>query len=261
MDEELIVRVYVLFWLAVLGSVAGSFADCMVSRYLRGENVFLGRSRCQDCGRVLGVKDLVPVFSYLAGRGRCRYCGGKIPKECLVAELAGAMIYVGMGIRFGISEELIMWILAGSLLLLLSLVDVAKRIIPDAILFWLAAIRILFVFILREPFLDTAVSMAAGACLVPGALLILVLLADHLTQKESMGGGDIKLLFVLGLYLDWMQMLLLLLTASLLGILAALPDVLRKEKKAIAFGPFLSAGCFFVVWFGDPLLSWYRALF
>lgn len=261
MDEALIVRIYFLFWLGVLGSVAGSFLDCMVSRCLRGESCFSGRSHCVDCGHVLGVRDLVPVFSYLAGRGRCRYCGAKIPKECLAAELAGAVIYVGMGVTFGISEELVLWLLAGSLLLLLSLMDAARKIIPDAILFWLAAVRILFLFLLREPLLDTAISMAMGVCIVPGCLFLLVLLMDRVTGRESMGGGDVKLLFVLGLYFGWMQMLLLLLAASLMGFFAAIPGVLQKTKKEIAFGPFLAAGCFFVLWFGGPLLAWYRGLF
>ena len=87
--EEIIIMVYLCVWLGIFGAVWGSFADCAVSRWAVGERMFTGRSRCASCGHVLSVLDLIPVFSWLFRRGKCKYCGERIPADCLLAELAG----------------------------------------------------------------------------------------------------------------------------------------------------------------------------
>ena len=100
-NENMVITAYLCLWLAVLGAVLGSFLDCAVSRRAAGEPWHRGRSRCISCGHPLGARDLVPVASYLLRRGRCRFCGRKIPAECLLAELAGAGMFLCLGLRFG----------------------------------------------------------------------------------------------------------------------------------------------------------------
>lgn len=254
-------RAYILFWLAVIGSVTGSLLDCMASRWMSEKGLPKGRSRCEACGHILGPGDLIPIFSYLFHGGKCRYCKSRIPADCILAELAGAFIFAGMGLRFGWSGELFMWLVLGGGLLFLSLADARWRIIPDEALLVLLLGRLAGLFLLGEPFRETCIRMVLGAGIIPGALLAIVLLMDRMTGRETMGGGDIKLMFVLGLYLDWMQMLLLLLLACALGLAAAALKGRRSRKAGIPFGPFLSAACLLTVWYGEPVLAWYRGFF
>jgi len=258
MDPDTLMKLYLCFWLAVSGAVLGSFLDCAVSRWAAGEHPFRGRSRCAACGHTLGPADLVPVFSFLLRRGRCRYCGAPIPADCLAAELAGALALAGAGARFGLSLETGQWCVCAALLLAVSLTDGAKRVIPDRLLLLLAVNRLLWLPVLGPAV--PALLEAAKAAAVPAALLALVLAAEKLLDREVMGGGDIKLLFALALYLSWAALLLALLEGCLLGLLWA---VLARKKRgaALSFGPFLAAGALLSAYFGGPLLNWYFGLF
>jgi len=264
MEEQQIWTAFLTLWLAALGAVLGSFLDCAVSRWAAaseggGKAGFpRGRSRCASCGRVLGPGDLIPVFSYLFRRGRCRWCGAKIPADCLAAELAGALALACPALRFGPSPELGQWCLFALLLLALSLTDAFRRIIPDGILLLLVFNRLCWLPVLGQGVRELAEAVKAAA--VPAVLLALVLLMEKLSGREVMGGGDIKLLFALALYLRWAELLLALLAGCLLGLLwAALAG--RKAGGAVPFGPFLSAGALAAVCFGGPLLDWYFGLF
>lgn len=257
--EERILTIYLCFWLAVLGAVLGSFLDCVVSRWATGEEHPLGgRSRCGSCGHRLGVWDLIPVFSFLFLRGRCRHCKGKIPADCILAELLGAAAFLCVGLRWGLSLALGQWLVFAALLLAVSLTDAFRRIIPDRLLLLLFANRVLWFFVLGEGL--PAVSSALLSCLIPAGLLALTLLWEKHSGKEAVGGGDIKLLFVMAGYLGWAELLLGLLAGCLLGLAYAL--LTRTGRgQAMPFGPFLAAGALLTVCFGEPLVGWYLGLF
>ena len=257
--EERLLTAWLCFWLAVFGAVFGSFLDCAASRWAAGDpRPFAGRSRCASCGHTLGARDLVPVFSFLLLRGRCRFCGASIPAGCLWAELAGAAGFVCLGWRFGPCLELGQWLVLAVFLLALSLTDAAKRVIPDKLLFLLAANRAVWFLVLGHGARELLA--AVTACAVPAALLALVLGMEKLLGREVMGGGDLKLLFVLALYLTWAELLLALLAGCILGLLwAALTG--GKKGTAMPFGPFLAAGAMLTICFGKPVLEWYFGLF
>jgi len=259
LSPDALIKLYLCFWLAVLGAALGSFLDCAVSRWAAGEaHIFGGRSRCFSCGHTLGPGDLVPVFSFLLRRGRCRYCGGPIPADCLAAELAGALALALAGWRFGLSPQTAQWSVCAALLLAVSLADGAKRLIPDALLLALAANRLLWLPVLGQVLPSLWEMMKAAA--VPAVLLALVLALERLSGREVMGGGDLKLLFVLALYLRWAELLLALLAGCLLGLLwAALTG--RERGSVLPFGPFLAAGALLSAYFGGPLVRWYFTLF
>lgn len=253
----MLLTLYLCVWLALGGAAFGSFLDCAVWRWARGEPMFRGRSRCASCGRALTVPDLVPVFSYLLMRGRCRRCKEKIPAECLWAEIAGAVVFTCFGLRFGLSLELLQWLIFGTLLLAISLADAAKRIIPDALLLGLAASRAVCAILLTEPLLHAGKTALLSLCAVPLPLLALTLFMEWLLGREMMGGGDIKLLAAMALYLEWPQMILTLLGGCLLGLFGA---AAMKKRGAFAFGPYLAAAGAAAVCFGDPLVTWYLGL-
>lgn len=257
--EEAILTIYLCFWLAVFGAVLGSFLDCAAARWASGERMFAGRSRCAACGHTLGAGDLVPVFSFLLRRGKCKYCGERIPPDCLWAELGGAAALACVGRRFGWGPALGQWLIFAAVLLALSLADAHQRVLPGRLLAALAVNRAVWLLLLREDLKAAALS-ALTACAVPAGLLALVLLAEKLAGREVMGGGDIKLLFALALYLTWAQLLLALLAGCLAGLAwAALAG--RRRGTAVAFGPFLAAGALYAVCWGQPLIQWYFGLF
>lgn len=256
MDADVLLQWYLAFWLAVLGAVLGSFLCCAADR----GGLPTGRSRCDGCGHVLGVGELIPIFSYLFSRGRCRHCGGAIPVRCLVAELVGAAGFAALGLKFGPSLELVMQLILAGLLLLLSLVDWTTHILPDKLLLVAIVNRVAFLVLLQEPLGETLPQMALGAFSVSLPLLLLSLVMDALLKKDTLGGGDIKLLFVLGLYLGWLEMLLLLVLACVLALVWAAGPGRRQAGGEIPLGPFLTVSWLAVTLFGAPLIQWYLGL-
>ena len=256
MDADLLLQFYIALWLAVLGAVLGSFLCCAADR----GGLPTGRSRCDGCGHVLGVGELIPIFSYLFSRGRCRHCGGAIPVRGLVAELVGAAGFAALGLKFGPSLELVMQLILAGLLLLLSLVDWTTHILPDKLLLVVIVNRVAFLVLLQEPLGETLPKMALGAFSVSLPLLLLSLVMDALLKKDTLGGGDIKLLFVLGLYLSWLEMLLLLVLACVLALVWAAGPGRRQAGGEIPLGPFLTASWLAVALFGAPLIQWYLGL-
>lgn len=252
MDADHLLQLYLTLWLALLGAVLGSFLCCAADR----GGLPRGRSCCDHCGHPLGVGELIPVVSYLRSRGRCRHCGGAIPGHVLGAEVAGAVGFAALAWRFGPCLELVMWLILAALLLLLSLIDGKEHLLPDKLLLAAAVNRVVFLFLLGQPLPETLQTMALGSLGIALPLLGLSLVMDRVLGRESLGGGDIKLLFVLGLYLSLLEMLLLLVAACLLALVWAL----GRGKGEIPFGPFLAGGWLAVVLFGAPLLSWYQSL-
>lgn len=256
MDADLLLQLYLALWLAVLGAVLGSFFCCAADR----GGLPAGRSRCDGCGHVLGAGELIPIFSYLSSRGRCRHCGQSIPVRCLGAELAGAAGFVALGLTFGPGLELVMQLILAGLLLLLSLVDWTAHVLPDKLLLAAVVNRLAFLFLLREPLGETLPQMALGAFSVSLPLLLLSLAMDALLKKDTLGGGDMKLLFVLGLYLSWREMLLLLILACALALVWAAGPGRQQAGGEIPLGPFLAASWLGVTLFGAPFLQWYLSL-
>lgn len=256
MNPDLLLQLYLALWLSVLGAVLGSFLCCAADRGC----LPTGRSRCDACGHVLGAWELIPIFSYLSARGRCRHCGGAIPARCLAAELMGAVGFAALGLKFGPGPELVMQLILAGVLLLLSLVDWTAHVLPDKLLLAAIANRLVFLFLLREPLGEAFPQMALGAFSVSLPLLLLSLLMDWLLKKDTLGGGDIKLFFVLGLYLSWLEMLLLLVSACVLALLWAAGPGRRQAGGEIPLGPFLAVSWLGVTLFGTPLTQWYLSL-
>ncbi len=244
---------YILCIAALLGLALGSFCSAWAWRIVRGESIVRGRSRCAACGRVLAPKDLIPLLSWLALRGRCRCCGEPISPRYPAAELVSGAYYVSVLLRYGLTIDALRLLILGSLLLTASLVDLDAMELPDGLLA-AAALSAL----LRLP--GGWRSALLGALAVAGPLLLLVLVADALAGRETMGGGDVKLVALLGLHFGPAQTLLLLILACALGLL--LGAVWKKTGGALLpFGPALSLAAWLTALAGGPLMDWYLSLF
>lgn len=240
----------------VLGTVFGSFINCMAWRIVHGESVVRGRSHCAVCGHVLAAGDLIPLLSYAVRRGKCRYCGEKISPRYPVTELLTGAAFLGAALRFPLSFPAVRIMVLSCILMGLSLVDLDSYEIPDrfsaaGIIWWAATVPLV-----DKPWTLQLREGLTGAVVIAGGMLLLSLLFDKITGKESLGGGDIKLLFMLDLYLGpWIGLLHLIL-ACLTGLLFV---AVRKQKK-IPFGPAISLAGYVCLLFGDAFLKWYLSL-
>lgn len=251
------ITLYILTITFILGCCLGSFADCAAGRLLSGEPVASGRSHCDHCGHVLGVLDLVPLFSWLLLKGRCRYCGTKIPAESFAAELVSGIACCLIVYRYDVSVMSLRGILLFVILLILSLTDLHAWIIPDRLQIAGCVVFLLTAVFLPDPLKSILKGLFFGVVL-GGGMLGVSMVFDRLTGKESLGGGDIKLFFMTGLYLGsaW-EILFYLILSCLFGLALA---AFRKEKR-FPFGPAIAAACFMMILYGEKMTSWYTGLF
>ena len=245
----------------LLGAVFGSFLNCAAWRVSHGESVLRGRSHCTACGHVLGAGDLVPILSWLFLRGRCRYCGKKIPARYPLTEAVFALLTLLCLLRFDLSWLCLRnWILL-CCLFCLSLTDLECMIIPDVCLIIAAAVWGIFLPLTGMGWPAVRGGLLAGL-IFGGGLLGLSLLMDRILKRDSLGGGDIKLFAVLGLYLGIVGTLFMTVLACLLGLLFA---VLRRGRgggsEPFPFGPAIAAAGTVMLLCGEPLIQWYTGLF
>ena len=253
------ITAYLILLAALLGLAMGSFLGCLSSRLVHGGSVLKGRSRCESCGHVLGARDLVPVLSWLFSKGRCRYCGVKLSPAYPIQELVCGLIYVSLLLRYDVNLEALMFVILLSLLFAASLVDLEIQELPDG--FLLAGALAWFPLAYIQGGFTQIFQGLLGAALLFVPMLLVVLLFDRLSGKESMGGGDLKLIALLGLYFGWKLGWLLIIVSCIFGLILAALLGRIKSRTAIPFGPALSAAAWFTALFGERLLALYLGLF
>lgn len=258
--------------IAILGLCMGSFLNCLAWRMTHGESVLHGRSHCTTCGHVLGARDLIPVLSWVLSHGRCRYCGDRVSARYPATELLCGVLYVSIFLRYGLTLEAAELIAFASVLLVLSLTDLDDYIIPNATIVAAIVVRLGYLALGGALGLFDAVpllvqSLISGvAVVVP--LVVLVLIMDRVLGRESFGGGDIKLLFVAGLYFGWQQCLFLIVVACVMGLVFGMYGQRRgakssadnEEANLIPFGPSIAAACWITMLVGPQVLGWYLGL-
>ena len=290
------ITIYVCVIAAVLGACMGSFLNCAAWRIVHGESVLKGRSHCDVCGHVLGIKDLFPVVSFLAHKGRCPYCKAKLSWGHVILELISAVVFVAVTLKFDITLDLLQYLLFACIMLVCSFADIEGYIIPNRFIIAGAVIRIIFILISGE-IVKNLIAAAIGGVAIPLVLLVIVLIYEKIRGKEAMGGGDIKLLFVTGLFLSsvsgglnigWMGNILTLFFACIIGIIFAfvmprreMPEAEATESveskdseseagsgseaadfsKPFPWGPSIAIAAFIVLMVGEPLINWYTGLF
>ena len=254
--------VYCCLLAALLGACMGSFLNCAAWRIVHGESVLRGRSHCDACGHVLAVRDLIPVVSYLAAHGRCRYCGAKLSRCHVLAEAVSALVFVTLLLHYDISlQALEGWCVAG-ILLVCSFADLEGYIIPDRFIAVGVVLFIITLFFAPQP-LRRALDGTIGGLAVAGCVLLLVLGMEKLLGREAMGGGDIKLAVLIGLTLGWLgwpQLIVGAFAAFFVGgiisiVLLALHKV--KLRGGIPFGPSMVIGAWIGIYAGALIANWY----
>jgi leader peptidase (prepilin peptidase)/N-methyltransferase len=244
----------------VLGLAVGSFLNVVIYRVPLKQSVVRPRSRCPKCETELAERDNIPVVSWLLLHGKCRTCGEPISARYPLVELFTAVMFAAMGIRFSDSWALPAYLLFVAALIAISFIDLEHYIVPNRIVYptLFAAIPLLVGAALAEGEPERIWHAAVGSFAAWFALLVV-----HFIQPRGMGFGDVRLSAVLGLYLGWIDLQLVLLGMLLGFLLGAVVGIalvvtkVRGRKDAVPFAPFLAAGATIAVLFSAQILSWY----
>lgn len=245
----------------IIGAIIGSFLNVCIYRIPAGESIVHPPSRCPACKSSIRWYQNVPILSYLLLRGRCAACGIRISARYPLVEGLTGLLFTLVVFRFGFQAVTpVLWLLTAALIVI-AFIDIDHQIIPDAIS--LPGIVVGFLCSFAVPWIswsDSLLGILAGG----GSLYLVAFVYERLTKKEGMGGGDIKLLAMIGAFLGWKAILPIVFFSSLMGTLVGVPVMLIKKadsKLAIPFGPFLAAAALFYLFWGPGLISWYLGMF
>ncbi|MDP2909938.1 MAG: prepilin peptidase [bacterium] len=248
----------------LLGLIAGSFLNCVIYRIEAGKSFIKERSICPKCKHILAWYDLFPILSFMALRGKCRYCKEKISWQYPAVELLTAIIFVWI-FNYFIWYEAIFYCVITSLLIIVFIYDLKHFIIPDRITF--LGIGLLLVVriwdLIGHWSLDIGILEKWNfflASIGAGAFFLAIYLISH---GKWMGFGDVKLAFLMGLLLGHLNILIALFLSFLMGGFIGICLILTKKKQLkseVPFGPFLAAGAFIALLWGDKILLWYLNL-
>ena len=236
----------------VLGLAVGSFLNVCIDRLPAGQSIVRGASHCPNCQHLLAPMDLVPVFSYLWLRGRCRYCRASIPVRVPLVEMATGVLFGFLYWKFGLGVELGIALAYASILLVISVIDLEHQLILNVVVYPALPLALALSLLSPDPTIARAVlGFMAGVAAVSLPFLI---------YRQGMGMGDVKLGGLIGLMVGYPHVLVALLLAVIGGgLIATLLLVLRirGRKDAIPFGPFMAAGAFVTLLWGQAILDWY----
>ncbi|HOV26983.1 MAG TPA: prepilin peptidase [Pseudobacteroides sp.] len=260
----------IFFYIIVFmyGLVIGSFLNVCIWRIPLGESVVKPPSHCTKCGTRLTALDLVPLFSYLFLRGKCRYCKVKISIKYPLMELLTAIIYLPLFYKYGHNGQYIEFFAAAylmSILIVVFFIDLKHRKIPNSLVAsGLVGSIVLIVYNFFKPLYIYGDSNwwnpILGMVVSSGFIFIVSLISMGLFKKESFGFGDIKLLFVIGAYFGWKMSLVALCATLAISALAVLvAAVLKRNDKRgnIPFGSFIAVGTYITFLFGSEITKYF----
>ena len=242
------------------GMCIGSFMNVCIYRLPLKKSIVFPGSFCPGCETPIRFYDNIPIFSYIWLRGRCRHCDARISIRYLTVEIMGGAFAMLSYLKFGISLEGLIYYAMVVSLLIITYIDLDYQIIPDVIS--LPGIPIGFLASFALPALNYKESIL-GIVIGGGSLYLIAWSYHLLTKKEGMGGGDIKLLAMIGAVVGWKGVLFTIFVASVVGTVSGVLVMLRQKqdlKLAVPFGPFLSIGASSYIFFGSSLIPWYFSL-
>lgn len=244
----------------MFGAIVGSFLNVCICRLPRGESVVFPSSRCPDCGTRIPFYDNIPILSYIFLRGRCRFCQGKISIQYLLVELINALLTLFLFMKFGPTFAFLVLFLFCCAMVVITFIDLEHQIIPDVIsLPGIVAGFACSFFIPQLGWKGSLIGILVGG----GSLYLVAFLYHFFTGKEGMGGGDIKLLAMMGAFFGWKSVMFIIFVSSLIGSVIGVTIMLIQKKDgklAIPFGPFLASGAILYIFFGRQVINWYLSI-
>jgi len=226
-------------------------------RLPKGESIVFPGSHCPYCQKPIQFYDNIPLVSYLVLKAKCRYCKTPISIQYPLVEGMTALSSFLIFAKFGPSLNFLFYFVFISALIVIAVIDLYHQIIPDVVSLPGIGVGIIGGLILPNiTFLNSLIGLLVGG----GSLFLVATLYQWLFKREGMGGGDVKLLAMIGAFLGWKAVIMTILMGSFIGSLSGIILMMFKGKDfkyAIPFGPFLSLGAVISLFFGEQLINWY----
>jgi len=251
---------FLVAYSALFGLALGSFMNVCIYRIPLKRSIVSPPSSCPNCGEKVRFYDNIPLISYLVLLGKCRHCRTPLAWHYPVVEALTGLLSMALFIRYGISYQYFLYLLFTATLLTISFIDLHHKIIPDILSLSGIVAGLAAAFVPGTvSWSDSIIGIIAGG----GSLFLVAVIYERITGREGMGGGDIKLLAMIGAWMGWRQLHLIVLISSLTGAIVGVAFLLMAGKGfrvRIPFGPFLSLGAILCFFFGSELLNWYLRL-
>ncbi|MCX5698588.1 MAG: prepilin peptidase [Candidatus Omnitrophica bacterium] len=256
----------------IFGSIVGSFLNVCIHRMPKGESVVWPRSHCPKCQKRIPGYDNIPFISYILLQGKCRFCKEKISWRYPLVELLTALLMVALFNRFGLSYGFFLYMVMLWGLMIATFVDIRQRIIPDEVSVGGMIIGFIMVSVTGfsfsplkftfSPMAKSALGIIAGGGIIYFTGVLFDLVYFRLLKRpaingetESMGGGDVKLLAMIGAFMGWQMAILTFFLAPFLGIVIGIINLAAKKDHTIPYGPFLSIAALVTLFWADKIIS------
>jgi len=243
----------------LFGLTLGSFLNCLIYRFEVGENFLRGRSYCPHCKHILSWKDLIPVFSFIILKRKCRYCKKPISWQYPLIELTTAILFL---LFFIFHFSFFIFIIA-CFLIIIFVYDLKHYIIPDKIIYPAIGTAFIYNILNSYPFVIhnsySIVNSLEVAFIVSAFFLAIILIS----RGKWLGLGDVKLAFFMGLFLGFPNILFALFLAFSIGAIIGIGLIISGKKtlkSEVPFGPFLVTGTFLAMFWGERIINWYLSL-
>ena len=251
----------------IFGLIIGSFLNVCIVRMPLEKSVVRPRSHCVNCKSMIPWYDNIPLISYILLGGKCRFCKNKISPRYFLVELLTGLAFLGFYAYYGLSPVLFPYLVMLSGFIVATFVDFEHRIIPDEISVGGMCVGIVLSLFIPElhvvgaksGLMPHAISLGKsllGVLVGGGSIYAMGLLGDLIFKKESMGGGDVKLMAMVGAFLGWKLALLSFFVAPFFGAVYGIVEKIRTKDSAIAYGPFLVSGTLVSMFYGEEIIAW-----
>jgi leader peptidase (prepilin peptidase)/N-methyltransferase len=246
--------------MALFGAIVGSFLNVCIYRLPLRKSLAWPGSHCPHCDSSVKPYDNIPILGYLWLRGRCRSCKAPISIQYPIVEVITSLAFLGAYLLFDSPAVLVQRLLFACAMIVLFVIDLEHRILPDVITLPGIALGFIFSLFLPPGWRDSVIGMVLGG----GSLWLMGELYFRIRHEEGMGFGDVKMLAMIGAFLGWKLMLLTLVLSSFLGSIIGVGIIALNRgdmKYALPFGTFLALGAVVAATVGDRIITWYAAFY
>jgi len=257
------VEILLVFLFAILGLAVGSFLNVCIDRLPRNRSIVNPPSHCEVCQHPLAAKDLIPLFSYIRLRGRCRYCQSGIPRRSLWVELATGLIFAFLYWYYGLSSGLGVMAFYACLFIIIFVIDLEHGLILNKVLYPSMVVALLLALFLPQPWLTQWTVPGVANAAIGGGIGFVIFFVIAVASRGGMGWGDVKLAALIGLATGFPLVFFSMIIGAILGGIVAVALVIakrRKLKETIPFGPLLALATMVTLLWGNSILNWYLGL-
>jgi leader peptidase (prepilin peptidase) / N-methyltransferase len=248
---------FIYGFVMLIGMCIGSFLNVCIYRLPHGHSIVSPPSSCPVCNASIKWYDNIPVVSYILLKGRCRRCKTPISVRYPMVELLTGLFALITCMEFGLTFFALIYFFFITALLVITFIDIDHRIIPDIISLPGIPLGVAASFVLPDiGWLNSLLGILAGG----GSLLLIAWGYQLIRGKDGMGGGDIKLLAMIGAFLGWKGVFFTIMASSFTGTAVGIVMMLRAGKgmkMALPFGPFLATGAILYIFLGPQIIHWY----